>query len=53
MEPYKLLLIEDDEDIAGFLQLELEHEGYIVTVNGDGRTENRRLCRNGISFYLM
>ncbi len=38
MEPHKLLLIEDDEDIAGFLQLELEHEGYAVTVEGDGRT---------------
>ncbi len=37
MVEYKVLLVEDDEDIAGFLQLELEHEGYTVAVQKDGR----------------
>lgn len=37
MDPCKVLLVEDDEDIAGFLQLELEHEGYSVSVQSDGR----------------
>lgn len=32
-----VLLVEDDDDIAGFIQLELEHEGYTVIVHGDGR----------------
>lgn len=33
----KVLLIEDDEDIAGFVELELTHEGYEVAVAHDGR----------------
>lgn len=33
----KVLLVEDEEKIARFTQLELEHEGYQVTVCHDGR----------------
>ena len=32
----KILLIEDDADIAAFLSMELEHEGYAVSVERDG-----------------
>ncbi|MCL4424908.1 MAG: response regulator transcription factor [Firmicutes bacterium] len=35
--PHKILLVEDDEAIARFLSLELEHEGYTVSLAGDGR----------------
>ncbi|WNR44968.1 response regulator transcription factor [Paenibacillus roseipurpureus] len=34
----RILLIEDEDRIARFLQLELEHEGYEVQIRGDGRT---------------
>ncbi len=32
----KILLIEDDADIAAFLTMELEHEGYAVSGERDG-----------------
>jgi len=36
MSKYKLLIIEDEEKIARFLELELIHEGYEVVVTGNG-----------------
>ena len=33
----RILLVEDEEKIARFVQLELEHEGYAVAICGDGR----------------
>lgn len=33
-----VLIVEDDEGIAEFLQLELVHEGYKVLLASDGRT---------------
>jgi len=33
----KILIVEDEADIAGFIRLELEHEGYEVTCSEDGR----------------
>ncbi|KOY83562.1 response regulator transcription factor [Lysinibacillus macroides] len=35
--PKKLLLVEDEKHIARFVELELQHEGYEVTVAYDGR----------------
>jgi len=34
----KILVIEDEENMAKFVQLELQHENYDVTVERDGRT---------------
>lgn len=34
----KILVIEDEENMAKFVQLELQHENYEVTVELDGRT---------------
>lgn len=33
-----VLIVEDEERIARFVELELKHEGYLVTKAGDGRT---------------
>ncbi|WP_099974981.1 MULTISPECIES: response regulator transcription factor [Lactobacillaceae] len=33
----KILIIEDEENMAKFVQLELEHEGYEIQVEHDGR----------------
>jgi DNA-binding response OmpR family regulator len=33
----KILVIEDEKELAKFIQLELEYEGYQVTVENDGR----------------
>lgn len=34
----KILIVEDEEKLARFLELELAHEGYAVEKAGDGRT---------------
>ena len=34
----KILIVEDEEKLARFLELELAHEGYAVAKAGDGRT---------------
>ena len=36
-ETYRILVVEDEENIADFISLELEHEGYQVVVANDGR----------------
>ena len=35
--PKKILIIEDEKQIARFLELELEHEGYTVEIKNDGK----------------
>ena len=37
MTGFNILIIEDEAKIARFVQLELEHEGYAVHVEHDGR----------------
>lgn len=34
----KILIVEDERKIARFVELELKHEGYEVTIAGDGKT---------------
>ena len=34
----RILIVEDEESIARFVELELRHEGYDVGKAGDGRT---------------
>ncbi len=42
----RLLLVEDEEKIARFLELELTHEGYTVEKTGDGRV-GLEMAENG------
>lgn len=42
----RILLVEDEDRISRFLELELSHEGYEVTKSGDGR-EGLELAENG------
>lgn len=37
MIPTRILIVEDEKQIARFLELELQHEGYTVDVKYDGR----------------
>ena len=37
MTPIKILVVEDEENLARFLELELVHEGYEVEKAEDGR----------------
>jgi two-component system response regulator ArlR len=36
MNPARILIIEDEKQIARFLELELQHEGYLVDIATDG-----------------
>ena len=47
----RILIIEDEEKIARFIELELIHEGYEVEKCGDGRT-GLELAESG-SFSLV
>ena len=47
----RILIIEDEEKIARFIELELQHEGYEVEKCGDGRT-GLELAEGG-SFSLV
>ena len=49
----KVLLIEDDEDIAGFIELELTHEGYDITVVTDGREGLRQAISQPWDILLL
>ena len=42
----KILIVEDEHQLARFIQLELEHEDYSITVSGDGR-EGLTLAESG------
>lgn len=42
----RILIVEDEEKLARFVELELEHEGYEVSKSGNGR-EALEVARNG------
>lgn len=42
----KILIVEDEPQLARFVQLELEHEEYEIVISGDGR-EGLTLAENG------
>lgn len=42
-DPQRILIVDDDEDIARFLSLELTHEGYDVAVTTDGRAAEKKV----------
>lgn len=49
----KILLIEDDADIAAFLSMELEHEGYAVSVERDGPSGLQAALAGGADLILL
>ncbi len=53
MENNRLLIVEDEEKIARFLQLELEYEGYVVDIACDGRDGLERVRENDYSLILL
>lgn len=49
----KILIIEDEKNLARFVELELKHEGYETEVHFNGRTGWKRLwLRTGMPSYL-
>ena len=49
----RILIIEDEEKIARFIELELLHEGYEVVKCGDGRTGLETAESGGFSLVLL
>ena len=49
----KILIIEDEEKIARFLELELTHEGYEVTKSADGREGLDLALEGGFNMILL
>jgi len=49
----KILIIEDEENIARFIQLELCHEGYQVKIEGDGRSGLNTAVNESFSLILL
>lgn len=53
VEEYKILVIEDEKQMAMFIQMELNHEGYSVDVEHDGREGLRRIEENEYDLILL
>lgn len=53
MAPITILIIEDEKQIARFLELELKHEGYTVEIEYDGREGLRRAEENEPGLILL
>lgn len=49
----KLLIIEDEEGLVEFLELELKYEGYLVDVAYDGRTGLDKATKQGYDIILL
>jgi DNA-binding response OmpR family regulator len=53
MNDYKILIIEDEQQIARYMQLELKHEGYQVEIEYDGRDGLRRIQESEPDLILL
>ena len=49
----KVLIVEDEEKIARFIELELKHEGYEVDKALDGRTGAEKALSNDYDLILL
>ncbi len=49
----KILLVEDEEKIARFVELELKHEGYDIVLAADGRTGLQLAEQGGCDLVLL
>ena len=49
----KILIVEDEESMARFIELELTHEGYAVEKAGDGRTALAMTAQNRFDLILL
>lgn len=53
MNEYKILIVEDEKQIARFLQLELMHEGYEVETVYDGREGFKKIKNNEYNLIIL
>lgn len=53
MKGYSILIVEDEKQIARFLELELVHEGYTVSIEYDGREGLKRIEGGNFDLVLL
>jgi two-component system, OmpR family, response regulator ArlR len=53
VENYKILVIEDEKQMAMFIQMELMHEGYKADVENDGKEGMKRLESGDYDLVLL
>jgi two-component system response regulator ArlR len=53
MEKYKILIVEDEKQMAMFIQMELTHEGYEVDQAYDGREGLEKVENNEYNLILL
>lgn len=53
MNDYKILLVEDERQMAMFIEMELTHEGYKVDVAYDGREGLKNLENKEYDLILL
>lgn len=53
MDNFKILIIEDEKNIARFLELELTHEGYRVGIEHDGREGLKRFEKEKYDLVIL
>ncbi|MDZ5253555.1 response regulator transcription factor [Clostridium sp. LIBA-8841] len=49
----KILMVEDEENISDFVKMELEYEGYEVTVESDGREGLNKALENNYDLVIL
>jgi DNA-binding response OmpR family regulator len=49
----KILIVEDENKIARFLELELKHEGYEVIIAGDGRSGLDKALNDNVDLIIL
>lgn len=50
---YRVLIVEDEVRIARFLQMELEHEGFVAEVEHNGRRAYERIVQQDYDLVLL
>ncbi|WP_281253688.1 Response regulator ArlR [Sporomusa silvacetica DSM 10669] len=49
----KILIVEDEQKIARFLQMELEHEGFEISIESNGRIALDRIIQESYDLVLL
>ena len=52
-EKTRLLIVEDEKRIARFLQMELEHEGFLAATESNGRRAYERILQENYDLVLL
>ena len=52
-EKTRLLIVEDEKRIARFLQMELEHEGFVTATESNGRRAYERILQENYDLVLL